>query len=214
MCGVKKRRQEERNWLYSDTKKCKGNGMAQISTNEFRAGIKVEMEGQPYLIVSNEFVKPGKGQAFNRVKLKHLISARVIERTFKSGEKLDLADVSEANMRMLYKEADGVVFMDDNSFEQTKIQNEQLGDVGQWLKEDLLYEIIFYKGAPITVEPPTFLELVITDTAPGVRGDTASGRVMKPATVETGAQVLVPIFVEQGEKIRVDTRTGEYVSRV
>ncbi len=191
-----------------------GGSMAQVSTNEFKAGLKVEMEGQPYTIVSNEFVKPGKGQAFNRVKLKHLMTGRVIERTFKSGEKLDEADVVEANMRMLYREADGVVFMDDNSFEQITIQNTALGDTEQWLKEDLLYEVIFYKGAPVSVQPPTFLELKITESAPGVRGDTSSGRVLKPALLETGAKVQVPIFVEQGELIRVDTRTGEYVSRV
>lgn len=188
--------------------------MAQVSTNEFKGGLKVEMDGQPYTIISNEFVKPGKGQAFNRVKLKHLMTGRVIERTFKSGDKLDLADVAEANMRMLYKEADGVVFMDDNTFEQVKIMSAQIGDTNQWLKEDLLYEVIFYKGEPITVEPPTFLDLIITETSPGVRGDTASGRVLKPALLETGAKTQVPIFVEQGEKVRVDTRTGDYVSRV
>ncbi len=188
--------------------------MAQVSTNEFRAGMKVEMDAQPYIIVSNEFVKPGKGQAFNRVKLRHLISGRVLERTFKSGEKLDVADVNELSMRMLYKETDGVVFMDDNSFEQVKILNDAMGDITQWLKEDLVYEIIFYKDAPVTVQPPTFMELKIVETAPGVRGDTASGRVMKPAILETGAKVQVPIFVDQEEIIRVDTRTGEYVSRV
>jgi elongation factor P len=188
--------------------------MAQVSTSELKGGMKVEVEGQPYTIVSNEFVKPGKGQAFNRVKLKHLMTGRVVERTFKSGEKLDLADVAEANMRMLYKESDGVIFMDDANFEQVKILTAQLTDTEKWLKEDLLYEVIFYKGNPITVEPPTFMELVITECSPGVRGDTASGRVLKPAIVETGAKIQVPIFVEQGEKIRVDTRTGEYVSRV
>lgn len=188
--------------------------MAQMSTNEIRGGVKVEVEGQPYTVVSNEFVKPGKGQAFNRIKLKHLMTGRVVERTFKSGEKLDLADVGEANMRMLYKESDAVVFMDDATFEQLHIPNKQISDIMQWLKEDLVYEVIFYKGSPITVEPPTFMELVITETSPGVRGDTASGRVMKPAILETGAKVQIPIFVDQGEKIRVDTRTGEYVSRV
>lgn len=188
--------------------------MAQTSTSEIRGGFKVEVEGQPYTVISNEFVKPGKGQAFNRIKLKHLMTARVVERTFKSGEKLDIADVEEMKMRMLYRETDGVVFMDDNTYEQVKILAASIGDTDQWLKEDLLYDVIFYKGNPITVEPPTFLELVITDTSPGVRGDTASGRVMKPAVVETGAKIQVPIFVEQGEKIRVDTRTGEYVSRV
>ena len=188
--------------------------MAQISTNEFKAGIKVELEGQPYTIVSNEFVKPGKGQAFNRVKLKHLTTGRVLERTFKSGEKLDEADVSEVYMRMLYKESDGVVFMDDNSFEQVKILHDSIGDIDQWLKEDQLYSIVFYRGNPVSVQPPTFMELMIVESAPGIRGDTSSGRVMKPAVLETGAKVQVPIFVDQGEKIKVDTRTGEYVSRV
>lgn len=186
----------------------------QVSTNEIRGGFKVEVEGQPYTIISNEFVKPGKGQAFNRMRMKHLLTGRVIERTFKSGEKLDLADVSDAQMRMLYKEADGVVFMDEKSFEQITIPFDNIGDTAQWLIDDHLYEIIFYNGSPVNVEPPTFMEMIITETSPGVRGDTASGRVMKPAIVESGAKIQVPIFVDQGEKIKVDTRTGEYVSRV
>lgn len=188
--------------------------MAQVSTNEFRAGMKVEMEGQPYVIVSNEFVKPGKGQAFNRVRLKHLLSGRVLERTFKSGEKLELADVVETEMRMLYKEDNGAIFMDDKTFDQISIPLESIGETQQWLLEDLMYEVLIYKGNPVNVEPPTFLELRITETAPGDRGNTASGRVLKPAVVETGAKVQVPIFVEEGEKIKIDTRTGEYVSRV
>jgi elongation factor P len=188
--------------------------MAQISTSDIRGGMKVEVEAQPYTIVSNEFVKPGKGQSFNRIKMKHLLSGRVIERTYKSGEKLDLADVSETEMRMLYREADGVIFMDEKSFEQIKISFENIGDVDQWLLDDHVYGVIFYNGQPVSVEPPTFMEMLITDTSPGVRGDTASGRVLKPATLESGAKVQVPIFVEQGEKIKVDTRTGEYVSRV
>ncbi len=187
--------------------------MAQISTNEMRGGMKVELEGQPYTIIFNEFVKPGKGQAFNRVKLKHLLTGRVIERTLKSGDRLDVAEVVDTNMRMLYKESDGVVFMDDATFDQVKIANDHLESVMPWMKEDLVYDVIFYKGQPITVEPPTFLELLIVETAPGLRGDT-SGRVLKPAIIETGATVQVPIFVDQGEKIRIDTRTGEYVSRV
>lgn len=188
--------------------------MAQISTNEMRGGIKIEVEGQPYTIVSNEFVKPGKGQAFNRVRLKHLKSGRVIERTFKSGEKVDLADVAETQMRMLYKESDGVVFMDDNTFEQVKISDEGIGETSQWLMEDHLYEIIFYRGTPISVEPPTFMEMEIVDTAPGDRGNTASGRVLKPALTKSGAKIQVPIFIDQGEIVKIDTRTGEYVSRV
>jgi elongation factor P len=188
--------------------------MAQISTNEFKAGVKVEVEGQPYTIISNEFVKPGKGQSFNRVRLKHLLTNRSVDRTFKSGDKVDIADVVETQMRMLYKEADGVIFMDEISFEQTKIPLENIGETTNWLLEDHMYDIIIYKGVPVTVEPPTFMEMIIVETSPGVRGDTASGRVLKPAIVESGAKIQVPIFVEQGEKIKIDTRTGEYVSRV
>lgn len=185
-----------------------------MSTNEIRGGTKLEIDEQPYIVVSNEFVKPGKGQAFNRIKVKHLITGRVVEKVYKSGDRIDLADIVEAKMRMLYREVDGIVFMDDATFEQIKIHNENLESVNQWLKEDLVYDVIFYKNNPIAVEPPTFMELVIIDTAPGARGDTVSGRVLKPAILETGAKVQVPIFVEQGEKIKVDTRTGEYVSRV
>jgi elongation factor P len=188
--------------------------MAQVSTNELRTGFKVEVEGEPYTIVGNEFVKPGKGQPFNRVKLKHLLTGRVIERTFKSGEKLDLADVHESKMRMLYKESDAVVFMDDNTYDQISVPLNVIGDKEQWLLEETVYDIVFYKGSPVDVNPPTFLEMKIVDTAPGIRGDTASGRVLKPAITESGAKVQVPIFVESGEKIKVDTRTGEYVSRI
>lgn len=188
--------------------------MAQISTSDIRGGVKVEVDGQPYNVVSNEFVKPGKGQAFNRIRLKHLMTARTIERTFKSGEKLDLADVAEAAMRMLYKEGDSAVFMNDETFDQISINLENIGDNARWLLEDSLYSVVFYKGEPITVEPPTFMTLKIVETSPGVRGDTASGRVMKPATLETGAEVQIPIFVDQDEVVKIDTRTGEYVSRV
>ena len=188
--------------------------MAQISTSDMRGGIKIIVDGQPYSIVFNEMVKPGKGQAFNRVKIKHLMTGRVVEKVFKSGDKADLADVVEASMRLLYKEAQGFVFMDDATFEQITISSEKVGDVEKWMKEDMVYEVVFWNNEPITVEPPTFMELVITETAPGVRGDTASGRVMKPATLETGAKVQIPIFIEQGEKIKVDTRTCEYVGRV
>lgn len=187
--------------------------MAQVSTNEFKTGLKVEVEGEPYTIISNEFVKPGKGQPFNRVKLKHLLSSRVVEKTFKSGEKLDLADVEEAKMRMLYQEADGVVFMDDKTFDQITVPLDVLEDKTQWLMEEIMYDIVFYKGVPIDVQPPTFMEMKITEAMPGVRGDT-SGRVLKPGTTETGAKIQIPIFIEEGERIKVDTRTGEYVSRV
>ena len=187
--------------------------MAHVTTNDVKAGMKVEVEGQPYTVVGNEFVKPGKGQAFNRIRLKHLTSGRVIERTFKSGEKIDLADVQESSMRLLYKETDAAVFMDESTFDQIRIPLTNLGDVQNWLLDDQLYSIIIYKSEPVSVEPPTFMELTIVETSTGIRGDT-SGRVMKPATVNTGAKVQVPIFIEEGEVIRFDTRTGEYVSRV
>lgn len=188
--------------------------MSSVSTNEIRGGMKVEVEGEPYLIIGNEFVKPGKGQAFNRIKMKNMKTARVIERTYKSGEKIDLADIEEAEVRYLYKDSDGAVFMDEKTFEQLTIHNDLLGSNSQWLMEEALFHVVFYKGEPIEIVPPTFMEMFITDTAPGVRGDTASGRVLKPAVTETGAKIQVPIFVEQGEKVKVDTRTCEYVSRV
>jgi len=188
--------------------------MAQVSTSDFKQGLKVEWESQPYVIVFNEFVKPGKGQAFSRVKIKHMTTGRVIERTFKSGEKLELADVNETQMRLLYQDGEGVSFMDDETFEQITLPLGGLEDVQRWFKEEILYDILFYKGEAISVLPPTFLELEVSETAPGERGNTASGRVMKPATMETGAQVQVPIFIQEGEIVKVDTRTGEYVSRV
>jgi elongation factor P len=188
--------------------------MAQISTNEFKAGMKIIVDGQPYIIVTNEFYKPGKGAAFNRVRIKHLINARTVEKTIKSGEKFDVADVVDTKMRMLYKEADGVNFMDDSSFEQIKIPNETVGEAMQWLLEDVLYDIIFYNGSPVSIEPPTFMDMKIVETAPGDRGNTASGRVLKPAITQSGAKIQVPIFILEGEIVKVDTRTGEYVSRV
>lgn len=187
--------------------------MAQISTGDVKSGMKVEVEKEPYTVVSNEFVKPGKGQPFNRVKLKHLTSGRVIEKTYKSGEKLDIADVEQNKMRMLYKETDAVVFMDDNNFEQVTIPLTLIGDNEQWLMEEVLYDVTFYKGQPVGISPPTFMEMTVVETAPGLRGDT-SGRVLKAALTDSGAKVQVPIFIEEGQKIKVDTRTGEYVSRM
>lgn len=188
--------------------------MAQYNTRDLKSGFKVEIEKEPYTVVSNEFVKPGKGQPFNRIKLKHLMTERVIEKTFKSGEKVATADVEELKLRMLYKDSDGVVFMDDESFEQFTVPLSILKDKQQWLLEEILYDVTFYKGQPIDVIPPTFMEMRIVETAPGARGDTASGRVLKPAVTESGAKVQIPIFIEEGEKIKIDTRTGDYVARV
>lgn len=187
--------------------------MAQYSTGDVRGGYKIEVDGEPYTVVSNEFIKPGKGQPFNRIKLKHLKTGRVVEKTFKSGEKVDAADVEEAKMRMVYKESDAVVFMDDKTYEQVSIPLSVIRDTEQWLLEEILYDVVIYKGQPIEVIPPTFMEMKIVETTPGVRGDT-SGRVLKPAVTENGAKVQVPLFIEDGDKIKIDTRTGEYVSRV
>ncbi len=186
--------------------------MAQVGTNEMKGGLKVEVEGEPYIIVSNEFCKPGKGQPFNRVKLKHLMTGRVIERTYKSGERVDLADVEEMKMRLLYTEPEGAVFMHDETFEQLTVPYSLIGEKRVYLMEETLYDIVFYKGSPISVEPPLFLDMTITETAPGLRGDT-SGRALKPATTETGAKVHIPLFIDAGEKVRIDTRTGAYVAR-
>lgn len=187
--------------------------MAQVSTNEFRGGMKVEIDGEPFVIVTNEFVKPGKGQPFNRVKFKHLLTGRVIERTFRSGEKLELADIEETRMRLLYREGEYFVFMDEKTYDQFHVETSIIGDKERWCMEDTEYDIIFYKGSIVDVIPPIFMEMTITEAAPGLRGDT-SGRVLKSALTETGAKIKVPIFVNEGEKIKVDTRTGEYVSRV
>ena len=188
--------------------------MSQISTNELKAGIKIELDKEPYNIVNVESVKPGKGQAFTRTKLKHLLTGRVIEKTFKSGEKFSVADVEETQMRLLYQESQDAVFMHDQTFEQVHVPLSIIGDKHVWLMEEVLYELIFYNGSVVDVIPPTFLEMKIQETAPGARGDTASGRVLKPAETESGAKIQIPIFIEEGEIVKVDTRTGEYVSRV
>ena len=188
--------------------------MVQASTNEIKPGMKVEIDKEPYLVINNEFVKPGKGQAFNRIKLKNIKTARMMEKTYKSGEKFELADVMESQMRLLYTEMENAIFMNDETFEQVSVPLSVIDKNIQWLKEDTLYEVIFYKEEIIELIPPTFMDLKIIETMPGVRGDTASGRVLKPAKVETQAIIQVPIFVNEGETVKIDTRTGEYVSRV
>ena len=188
--------------------------MSQLSTNEIKPGMKIELDNNPYLVITNQFVKPGKGQAFNKIKLKNIISGKVFEKTYKSGDKLTLADVAESRMRLLYVEQDEAVFMDDNTYEQYNVPLSSTGESKHFLKEDTLYEVIFYKNQIIDVLAPTFLELKIIQTEPGAKGYTASGMVLKPATVETGAKVQIPIFINEGDTIKVDTRTSEYVSRV
>ena len=186
--------------------------MANYSTNEFKPGLKVMLDGDPCSILENEFVKPGKGQAFNRVRLRNLKSGRVWERTFKSGESLEGADVMDYDLEYSYTDGEFWYFMDPDSFEQHAADKAAVGETEKWLKEQEKYEVTLYNGAPLSVSPPNFIELEITETDPGLKGDTAQGG-SKPATLSTGAVVRVPLFISQGEVIRVDTRSGEYVSR-
>lgn len=187
--------------------------MATYSTNEFKSGLKVMLDGDPCSIMENEYVKPGKGQAFNRVKLRNLKSGRVIERTFKSGDTLEGADVGDVEMQFLYADGEFWHFMNQESFEQLSADAKVIGDAGIWLKEQDICVVTLYNGQPLSVTPPNFVIMRIVETDPGVRGDTASGGG-KPAKLEGGGVVKVPLFVDQGELIKVDTRTGEYVSRV
>ncbi|MFZ4099114.1 MAG: elongation factor P [Chlamydiia bacterium] len=187
--------------------------MPVIDCSDARPGNKVEVDKEPFIIVSNEFVKPGKGQPFNRIRLKHLLSGRVVERTFKSSDKLDEADVQEQKMRLLYSDGDGANFMQDESFEQVMVSKDALGDAAAWLQDDSTYVIIFYRGTAVNVQAPMFMDARLVETTPAIRGDT-SGRVLKAAITDTGARVQVPIFVEEGELCRFDTRDGSYVSRV
>ncbi len=187
--------------------------MASYSTNEFRGGLKVMLDGDPCSIIENEFVKPGKGQAFNRVKLKNLKTGRTWERTFKSGESIEAADVLDTQMQYLYKDGEYWHFMDTGSFEQQQADANAVGEAAQWLKEQDMCVVTLYNGVPLGVVPPNHVELEIVETDPGVRGDTATGGT-KPAKLATGAVVKVPLFLEEGEVIRVDTRTGEYLARV
>ena len=187
--------------------------MATFSTNEFKSGLKVMLDGDPCAILENEFVKPGKGQAFNRVRLRNLLNGRVWEKTFKSGETIEGADVNESNMEYLYTDGEFWHFMKtDGSFEQIAAESTAVGDAMNWLKEQEIYTIMVWNDAPISVTPPNFVEMEVVETDPGLRGDTASGGT-KPATLSAGAIVKVPLFVEIGDVLRVDTRTGEYVSR-
>lgn len=186
--------------------------MASYSTNEFKGGLKIMLDGDPCAIIENEFVKPGKGQAFNRVKIRNLKTGRVVEKTFKSGDTVEAADVVDTTLQYLYTDGEHWYFMHQESFEQISADQTTVGDAAKWIKEQDLCNVTLWNGAPLTVEAPNFVVLKILETDPGVRGDTSSGGG-KPATLETGAVVRVPLFVQTGELIRVDTRTGAYVSR-
>ena len=186
--------------------------MATYSTNEFKGGLKIMLDNDPCSIIENEFVKPGKGQAFNRVKIRNLKTGRVIERTFKSGETVEAADVMETDMQYLYNDGEFWHFMDPDSYEQIAAGEAAVDEAKKWLKEQDSCLVTLWDGVPISVTPPNFVELEVTETDPGVRGDTSGGGG-KPATLQTGAVVRVPLFIDTGEIVKVDTRTGEYVGR-
>ncbi len=187
--------------------------MASYATNEFRSGLKVMLEGDPCAILENEFVKPGKGQAFSRVRLRNLITNRVWERTFKSGDSLEAADVMDYDMEYLYTDGEFYHFMmTDDSFEQHAASKDTVGETINWLKEQEVYTVTLYNGSPLSVTAPNFVLLAVAQTDPGLKGDTATGG-SKPATLATGAVVKVPLFITEGEVLKIDTRTGEYVGR-
>ncbi len=186
--------------------------MASYSTNEFKSGLKIMIDNDPCSIIENEFVKPGKGQAFNRVKIRNLKTGRVIERTYKSGESVEAADVMDVKLQYLYSDGEVWHFMNPDSYEQYETSESAVGDAAKWIKGEETCEVTLWNDNPISVIPPNFVFLEVTETDPGVKGDTASGGT-KPATLETGAVVKVPLYMEQGEVLKIDTRTGEYVGR-
>jgi len=187
--------------------------MATYSTNEFRSGLRIIIDQRPCIIVENEFVKPGKGQAFNRVRIRNLATGKTVDKTFKSGESVEAADVVDTDMQYLYTDGEFWHFMVPDSFEQYAADAAAMGDANNWIADGDICQITLWNNSPLIVEAPNFVDLKIIETDPGVKGDTASGGV-KPATLSTGAVVRVPLFVEQGEIIKVDTRSKEYVSRV
>ncbi len=186
--------------------------MDMLNHNQLRQGTRVEIDDLPWIIVDAQFVKPGKGQAFTKIKIKNLIDGRVIERTFKSSENVVKADVVDKEMQYLYNDGEFMHFMDPANFEQSALDEKQVGDARFWLKEQETYLVTLWKNRAIAVLSPPFVNLIITKCDPGIKGDTVSGAT-KPATLETGAEVKVPLFVNEGDRIRVDTRNGQYVER-
>jgi len=184
----------------------------QVSTAEFRKGLRIVFDGAPYTIVDFQHVKPGKGGAFVRTKLKHMRQGRVIDNTFRSGEKVELVDFEDKHMQFLYKD-DRFHFMDMETYDQVSLSEDEIGDAALYLKDNTEVEVLYIDGSPVSLELPNFIELAVARTDPGVRGDTAQGGT-KPATLETGAVVQVPLFLNEGDIVKVDTRTGDYLGRV
>ncbi|OQX09791.1 MAG: elongation factor P [Thiothrix lacustris] len=187
--------------------------MATYGSNDLRVGVKIILNGDPYTVVESDFVKPGKGQAFTRARVRNLKTGRTIEQTFKSTETHEGADVEDRDMEYLYSDGENWTFMDTTTFEQLDAGATAMADAVKWLKGNEKCVVTLWNGVPLVVTPPNFVELKITQTDPGARGDTATGGT-KPATVETGATVKVPLYMEEGEILKIDTRIGEYVSRV
>jgi elongation factor P len=186
--------------------------MASYNTNEFKNGLKIMLDGDPCTITENILVKPGKGQAFNRVKVKNLKTGRTLERTFKATESVEAADVEDRNVEFLYTDGEYWHFMEPDTFEQHAADKVAVGETAKWIKGQESCVMTLWNGAPLSIVPPNFVELTVTQTDPGLKGDTAQGG-SKPATLETGAEVKVPLFIDEGDVLKVDTRTGEYVSR-
>jgi len=186
--------------------------MATYSTNQFKNGLKIILDGDPCSITENNVVKPGKGQAFNKIKAKNLRTGRVLERTFKSTESVEAADVDEMNVEYLYSDGESWHFMEPTSFEQYAADAVAVGDAVKWIKGQEVCVMTLWDGSPLTITPPNFVELAVAQTDPGLKGDTAQGAT-KPATLETGTEVKVPLFVNEGDILKIDTRNGEYVSR-
>jgi elongation factor P len=184
-----------------------------LDTSDFRNGLKIDLDGSPYVIIYFQHVKPGKGGAFVRTKVKNLLNGKSVDKTFRSGEKLKEADVEERTMQYLYQDGEDRIFMDNKNYDQIPITDDVIGDNAKFLLENAEVDVLFWKGNPVNIELPSFVEVVITQSDPGVKGDTSSGAT-KPATLETGAVIQVPLFLKEGEKVRVDTRTGEYCERV
>ena len=184
-----------------------------VDTSQFRNGLKIEIGGEPFAMTYFQHVKPGKGGAFVRTKIKNLRTGRVLDKTFRSGEKVDEADVEDKRMQFLYMDGEQLIFMDTETYDQIPFSAEQVGEARKYMLENLEVDVLFWRGRPINIELPSFVEAVVSQTDPGMKGDTASGAT-KPATIKSGAVVQVPLFIKEGEKIRVDTRSGAYVERV
>ena len=186
---------------------------SQIDTAQFKNGLKIELDGNPFTITYFQHVKPGKGGAFVRTKVKNLLNGRTIERTFRSGEKVDAADIEENQMQYLYNDGENMIFMDQNTFEQIPILPEVIGDQEELMMEEMIVGVLFWRGNPVNVALPNYIESKVTQSDPGLKGDTSSG-ASKPATLECGATVHVPLFIKEGDILKIDTRTREYSERV